>query len=617
MIKNIFYFTVVYLSTVINIAEVSAFDIEYEFETEETIYVVGDVHGAFNEIQATLKTLKLINQENNWIGGKSHFVSLGDLMDRGPDSRKVFELYMKLQKQAEAAGGKFHVVLGNHEVMNLTGDLRYLSDKEIAAFALDETAELRQEKYQYYLATESLKDTAESKQKFEQRFAKGYFAHQQAFSLSGKYGQWLLSLPFVIQINDQLFAHGGLSSSAYQFSLSQFNQSLKQSLVDYMTSWNQLNQTEKPSLNLSYHQRYSFIKNKIKNKSEQADLFLTASQQLLFSLDGPTWYRGNAICHPYYEQDSLDLVLKKWRAKRLWVGHTTTPNREVLQRLDGKLIIIDTGMLNSHYKGTPYAGVISNDEQLSFINGLTGQQVQAQFAPVSEQENPYAMTDQALELFLQTAKVVKIEDIAEGKTKPVKVSLEQDGRKISAIFKFKDTSPKLTKGGWSDDKEKSDRYQHEVAAYKLDRMLGLGLVPVTVERKINGKKGILQLWINDLISDLKMNSEQIAYRGYCNPYHQVNLMDSFDYLILNRDRNQSNIMYRQSDWQLVFIDHSRSFGTSTRVPKVSRKSKFYPTPEFKKALQKLTFEQLTSLKPWLHNKQIRSVWKRRKKMLKM
>ena len=96
----------------------------YELETDATIHVVGDVHGAYNEIQQTLKTLKLIDDNNNWSGGKAHFVSLGDLMDRGYASRKVIDLFMQLQQQAKQAGGGLHVVLGNHEVMNLIGDRR-------------------------------------------------------------------------------------------------------------------------------------------------------------------------------------------------------------------------------------------------------------------------------------------------------------------------------------------------------------------------------------------------------------------------------------------------------------------------------------------------------------
>ena len=81
----------------------------------------------------------VIDADFNWSGGKTHLVSLGDLLDRGPESRKVVELLMKLDGQAEKAGGAVHLALGNHEVMVMTGDLRYVSAAEFAAFAGDET----------------------------------------------------------------------------------------------------------------------------------------------------------------------------------------------------------------------------------------------------------------------------------------------------------------------------------------------------------------------------------------------------------------------------------------------------------------------------------------------
>ena len=65
-------------------------------------------------------------QGPHWAAGRAHVVSLGDLLDRGADSRKVMDLLMRLQGEAAAAGGQLHVVLGNHEAMNLLGDLRYV-----------------------------------------------------------------------------------------------------------------------------------------------------------------------------------------------------------------------------------------------------------------------------------------------------------------------------------------------------------------------------------------------------------------------------------------------------------------------------------------------------------
>jgi hypothetical protein len=82
---------------------------------------IGDVHGALDEFVVVLRGVELVDEELNWIGGRTHLVSLGDLVDRGDYGRQVMDLVMRLQAEAEAAGGAVHIVLGNHEVMNLVG----------------------------------------------------------------------------------------------------------------------------------------------------------------------------------------------------------------------------------------------------------------------------------------------------------------------------------------------------------------------------------------------------------------------------------------------------------------------------------------------------------------
>ncbi len=586
--------------------------IEYSFSTKEAVYVVGDVHGAYEEIVSTLKTTSLINTNLDWTGGESHFVSLGDLMDRGPSTRKILDLYMKLQIQASQVGGKFHVVLGNHEIMNLTGDLRYVSNKEIQEFQTDESDEQRTQAYELYLSKNKLESNQQNRENFDNKYLPGYFAQKEAYSMAGKYGKWLLNLPFVIRINDQLFAHGGLSKQVKNVSLNEFNKMQKTNLHNYLTSWSKLMDNKNIPFEPTFHERAEAVKG-LKN-SLARKTFLKSKKQLLFSSVGATWYRGNAICHPYFETDNLSLVLKNWKAKRLWVGHTTSNKRVPLTRLNDKLRIIDTGMLRSHYKGLPWIAKLTADKNISYINGLTGELGKVHKSPNREWANPFNMSDKQTEDFLLTAKVMSKVETKEGITKPFKVTLEKEGRTINALFKYKDSYKKAQSGSWNKSKEAADRYQYELVAYKLDRMLSIGLVPVTVIREIDGKTGALQLWIEDLISDLQMNRDKIYYRGHCDANDQVNLMDTFDYLIGNTDRNQSNIVYNKSDWQIWFIDHSKSFGTSTKRPKILKKSIIRATDSFKEALRPITFDDLQKLKPWLHGKQIQAIWKRAKKI---
>ena len=99
------------------------------------IIAVGDVHGDYEQFTAVLASAGLIDGNGNWTGGKTHLVQTGDVVDRGPDSRAVMDLLMKLEKQAAAAGGAVHALIGNHEAMNVYGDLRYVSPGEFASYA--------------------------------------------------------------------------------------------------------------------------------------------------------------------------------------------------------------------------------------------------------------------------------------------------------------------------------------------------------------------------------------------------------------------------------------------------------------------------------------------------
>ncbi len=99
------------------------------------VVVVPDVHGAYQELLSVLRETAVIDESLHWRGGDTQLVSLGDLIDRGPDGRKVLDLFMRLELEAPGSGGAVHVLLGNHEVMNIVGDLRYVTDVEYAAFA--------------------------------------------------------------------------------------------------------------------------------------------------------------------------------------------------------------------------------------------------------------------------------------------------------------------------------------------------------------------------------------------------------------------------------------------------------------------------------------------------
>jgi hypothetical protein len=117
---------------------------DWQFSGVNRIVAVGDIHGAYDAVVATLQEADVIDDNLAWNGGNTHLVLTGDLLDRGPGSRQVMDLVMSLEKEAVRTGGQVHQLLGNHEVMNLIGDVRYVSDPEYAAFSEDESAQERE-----------------------------------------------------------------------------------------------------------------------------------------------------------------------------------------------------------------------------------------------------------------------------------------------------------------------------------------------------------------------------------------------------------------------------------------------------------------------------------------
>ena len=95
----------------------------------------------------------LLDDRSAWSGGDTVFVVMGDFMDRGPDVRAVMDLLMRVQKEASRQHGEVVVLLGNHEMMNIIGDYRYVTLEIFGSFAEKDSAKHRQEAFRRYQST--------------------------------------------------------------------------------------------------------------------------------------------------------------------------------------------------------------------------------------------------------------------------------------------------------------------------------------------------------------------------------------------------------------------------------------------------------------------------------
>jgi hypothetical protein len=601
---------------------------DYDIKTSARVVAFADVHGAYKDWTTLLQEVGVIDADFNWSGGKTHLVSLGDLLDRGPGSRKVVELLMKLDGQAQRAGGAVHLALGNHEVMVMTGDLRYVSAAEFAAFAGDETQAERDALFAQYRGFNPGGEETVVRRTFDEQYPAGFIALRKAFSQDGALGEWLLKQAFVIKVNDKVYMHGGIASAASEDSLDALNTKMRAELQDFLDSMDTLRAAGVMPWYVDYHDRLAFLNARVEefaaaNPKAQADWFAAlqqvfdAQEAFVFSDDSPNWYRGTALCHPYAESFNTERFLHKVGAKQLVMGHTPTRG-DVQVRMDGLAIRLDTGMLKSVYKGR--ASALISRGGSDYVHYLGGTE-QAQPVPESRDlaQQLSDMSDAELEDFMRTAPVVNVENIDTGVTKPKRVIQEMGGITNDAAFKYEDTNPGIqSKSSYIKRRyNESDRYVYDVAAYKVDRMLDLQMVPTAVIAEVEGDEGALSDWVNNAINERDRLEEEVPFSGYCKQYEQYRLRFIFDILIYNDDRNLTNILWTKKDFMLRFIDHSLAFRTTERRPKQYRKVTLQVSDLLRSRLQSLNEADLNrELSPYLHPKQIEAILARRDLILK-
>ena len=158
------------------------------------------------------------------------------------------------------------------------------------------------------------------------------------------------------------------------------------------------------------------------------------------------------------------------------------------------------------------------------------------------------------EEFLRQATVERVDNVPVGVTKPRRAFVTPGG--LAESFVFKALMPSRKTGYW-------ESYKSEIAAYELDKLLGMGMVPPTVERKVKGESGSAQLWVEHCTLLRDRDTTKAPDTAAWN--RQVYRQRVWDNLTANIDRNQGNLLMDQA-WNLILIDHSRAFTSSMQMP---------------------------------------------------
>jgi len=308
------------------------------FDDVERIVAVGDVHGAFERLLQVLRAAAVIDARNRWIGGRTHLVQTGDVLDRGPDSRRALEFLRRLAGEAERQGGRVHALLGNHEVMRLLGDFRYVVPGEYAGFTDANSEATRRAVID--------KSPAEERARLEAETPLGMIEMIRAFGPNQDLGKYLRTLDTVVRINGIVFVHGGISPAVAPMTCTEINDAVRRELgPDF----------EKIRAN--------------------------PGESLAARADGPLWYRGLAN-EPDSFAPEVKKILAAQHARTIVAGHSAAPG-PIRNRFDNTVFLIDTGMQPAYLpdgrasaleiRGPVFTAIYNDSRQvIAGANGLSG-----------------------------------------------------------------------------------------------------------------------------------------------------------------------------------------------------------------------------------------------------
>jgi hypothetical protein len=510
----------------------------------ERIVAVGDLHGDYDHFIMILQNPKigLVDHDLHWTGGKTHLVQTGDILDRGDRAKDILDFLMRLEGEAEAAGGKVHVLLGNHEELNITGLSLgypdYVSARQFVSFLPEKFRKAKEKQYLSQLSVaerERIQDQGGDLEKdpnwlefwngvlFEIRQRNAPFdALTYINGFNKKYGKWLLRKNCVIRINDIIFAHGGISLPFSKWKLEEINDLLRWELGAYAL---------RPS-----------------NPRLGGQPF---EPRMVYNPESPLWYRQDDIV----SQPEIDEILSNLEAGRMVVGHNFVGagggspiirQEDSVARFETKVWMIDTGIGYTDVGGFLYALII-DEGKFDFFAAPAEAEGQI---PGEQPQSNRLQTPEEVEQFLSTATPKVVVPGAAGRTDPWRVRLESEGTTRWAQFKYIHR-PR--------PESLADSFKYELAAYTLNKYLGLGFVPATVERTINDTPGSLQVFLENVIreSDIKIKNFLPADPEA----FEQSLADLkvFENLVYDRCDNEKDTLIQKETGKIYRVDFSEAF----------------------------------------------------------
>jgi len=351
------------------------------------VVAIGDVHGDFDAFRGILEHARIIDTAGRWIAGNATLVQTGDLTDRGPKVRAVLDFLIDLEEQATAAGGRVAVLLGNHETVNMIGDVRDVTPAIYATFADEQSEQRRQAEYEAYVKLCTARAVQlprpvpriyqpVSKGDWMAAHAPGFVEYREAFGPQGRYGRWLRTKPTVLRLGDTVFLHGGLQPDRAPRRLEDVNTQMLAEIKrfdDYRSlmidrklilpffTFQEMLAAAQAEIEAGRTAAHREAAGEIAAPGERGSFdhpdplglegLLRIDTWSIINANGPLWFRGFATWSAAEGASQMMKLLRRYSVAHFVVGHSIPATMRITPRFSAAVFLIDTGMLSSFYPG--------------------------------------------------------------------------------------------------------------------------------------------------------------------------------------------------------------------------------------------------------------------------
>jgi hypothetical protein len=346
------------------------------------VVAVGDLHGNVEAFTSILRETGLVDESLRWTGGDTTLVQMGDIVDRAPRLREILDLLMRLETEAETAGGKVVVLLGNHEIMDLLGVLREVDLGTYAAFPDEQSEQRRKRAWQELVDFSRARTrafnapepqvTIDAHRQWLAAVPLGMVEFLAAFGPDGVYGRWLRNRPALLRIGDTVFVHGGLGPSMKGTSLDEIERRVHEELATFDHLRAKLAERNLVQPTSSIHVVAAAASAELeraeglgphpspsdRRRALRAEALRPLSgweSWFIADPSGPLWNGAPSVWDETEDAEELAELLDSFGVARMVVGHIPRSDGRIACRFDGRLLLIDTLMEHWPHRGAPSA----------------------------------------------------------------------------------------------------------------------------------------------------------------------------------------------------------------------------------------------------------------------